>query len=114
MRSGTADDAERPATFRDVLAVREFRSIYASSSLSWVGDYLARAAIAALVYDQTKSVAASAAAFAVSFAPWLLGGPVLASIAERYPYRTVMVDLRPGPRRDHGGPRAGWLCRSRQ
>jgi MFS family permease len=88
MRAG---DAERPATFRDVLSVPEFRAIYAASAMSWVGDYLARAAITALIYHKTGSVAAAAAAFAISFAPWLLGGPVLASIAERYPYRTVMV-----------------------
>lgn len=91
MLSGTARDGERPATFRDVLASAEFRAIYAASTLSWVGDYLARAAITALVFHQTGSVAISAAAFAISYAPWVIGGPVLASLAERYPYRTVMV-----------------------
>lgn len=91
MLSGTARDGERPATFRDVLASSEFRSIYAASTLSWLGDYVAKAAITALVYQQTSSVAASAAAFAISYTPWLLGGPVLASLAERYSYRTVMV-----------------------
>jgi MFS family permease len=59
--------------------------------LSWTGDSLARAAVIALVYDQTRSVVASAATFAISFLPWVLGGPVLAAIAERYPPRTVMV-----------------------
>jgi len=89
--SGTARDEERPATFRDVLASGEFRSVYAASALSWVGDYVAKAAITALVFDQTSSVVASASAFAISYAPWLLGGPILASLAERYSYRTVMV-----------------------
>src|SRR5919107_3379823 len=58
---------------------------------SWVGDYLARAAITVLVYQQSKSVLLSAAAFAVSYLPWLLGGPVLTALSERYPYRRVMV-----------------------
>jgi MFS family permease len=89
--SGTARDPERPATFRDVLASGEFRAIYAASTLSWVGDYIARAAITALVYQSTHSVTASAAAFAISYAPWLLGGSLLVSLAERYPYRRVMV-----------------------
>jgi MFS family permease len=89
--SGTAPDSERPATFHDVLASREFRAVYAASTLSWVGDYLARAAVTALVYQNTHSVAYSAAAFAISYAPWLLGGSVLVSVAERYPYRTIMV-----------------------
>ena len=57
MLSGTAPDSERPATFHDVLASREFRAVYAASTLSWVGDYLARAAITALVYQNTGSVA---------------------------------------------------------
>jgi MFS family permease len=89
--SGTGRHAERPATFRDVLGVREFRAIYAASTLSWLGDYIARAAITALVYQATKSIPASAAAFAISYAPWLLGGSFLVSLAERYPYRTVMI-----------------------
>jgi len=88
---GTSHSDERPATFREVFAIAEFRAIYAASTLSWFGDYLARAAITAMVYQITHSVIASAAAFAISYAPWLLGGSVLVSLAERYPYRTVMV-----------------------
>lgn len=83
--------AEGPATFREVFAQREFRAVFAAGALSWVGDYLAKAAVTLLVYQQTESVALSAAAFAVSFLPWLLGGPLLAALAERYPYRRVMV-----------------------
>ncbi|MET8310064.1 MULTISPECIES: MFS transporter [unclassified Micromonospora] len=83
--------AEGPATFREVFAQREFRAVFAAGALSWVGDYVAKAAVTLLVYQQTKSVALSAAAFAVSYLPWLLGGPVLAALAERYPYRRVMV-----------------------
>lgn len=82
---------DRPARFRDVFAFAEFRALYAGSLLSWLGDYVARAAITAMVFEQTRSVTASAAAFAISFAPWLLGGSVLVAVAERYPYRRVMV-----------------------
>jgi MFS family permease len=89
--SGTGRHAERPATFRDVLVVREFRAIYAASTLSWLGDYIARAAITALVFEATGSIPASAAAFAISYAPWLLGGSFLVSLAERHPYRSVMI-----------------------
>lgn len=87
----TTTEAERPATFRDVFAVREFRTLYIAGTLSWVGDYLARAAITVLVYQQTSSVLLSAASFAVSYLPWIVGGPVLAALAERYPYRRVMI-----------------------
>ncbi|WP_433321158.1 MFS transporter [Micromonospora sp. CA-269861] len=83
--------AEGPATFREVFAQHEFRAVFVAGALSWVGDYVAKAAVTLLVYQQTESVALSAAAFAVSFLPWLLGGPVLAALAERYAYRRVMV-----------------------
>ncbi|MCO1599168.1 MFS transporter [Micromonospora sp. RHAY321] len=83
--------AEGPATFREVFAQHEFRAVFAAGALSWVGDYVAKAAVTLLVYQQTESVALSAAAFAVSYLPWLLGGPLLAALAERYPYRRVMV-----------------------
>ncbi|MEU8424591.1 MFS transporter [Micromonospora sp. NPDC048835] len=83
--------AEGPATFREVFAQPEFRAVFVAGTLSWVGDYVAKAAVTLLVYQQTESVALSATAFAVSFLPWLLGGPVLAALAERYAYRRVMV-----------------------
>jgi MFS family permease len=83
--------AHRSATFGEVFANTEYRAIYSASALSWVGDYLAKAAVTALVYRQTSSVTASAATFAISFLPWIVGGPVLAALAERYPNRTVMI-----------------------
>ncbi|MFY1636821.1 MFS transporter [Solwaraspora sp. WMMB335] len=89
-----SDEAHRagsPATFREVFAGDEFRFLYASVALSWIGDYIARAAVTVLVYRQTESVALSAAAFAVSFLPWLIGGPLLTTIAERHAYHRVMI-----------------------
>ncbi|MDQ7909595.1 MFS transporter [Phytohabitans sp. ZYX-F-186] len=83
--------AERQATFREVFSQPEYRAVFLASALSWIGDYVAKAAVTVLVYDQTQSVAMSAAAFAISYLPWLLGGPLLATVAERHPYRTVMV-----------------------
>jgi MFS family permease len=85
------DNADRPATFREVLASGEYRALYLASALSWFGDYVARAAITALVFQRTGSVAASAAAFAISYVPWLGFGPVLAALAERLPYRHTMI-----------------------
>jgi MFS family permease len=90
-RHRAAVDSGPPARFSDILAIGEFRTIYAASVLSWVGDYAARAAVTALVLHVTHSVIAAAAAFAITYAPWLLGGQILVSLAERYPYRRVMV-----------------------
>ncbi|MFC7548849.1 MFS transporter [Plantactinospora sp. GCM10030261] len=82
---------ERRTTFTEVFAESEYRALFTASALVWVGDYIARAAVTILVYQQTSSVALSAAAFAVSYLPWLVGGPVLSALAERYPYRSTMV-----------------------
>jgi MFS family permease len=84
-------DEDRPATYREVFASREFRYVFSGSLLSWLGDFLARVALAALVYDRTRSVLASATTLAVSYVPWILGGPLLSALAERYPYRRVMI-----------------------
>jgi MFS family permease len=84
-------EAQRPATFRDVFAVREYRAVYLALIANWIGEYLSRAAITVLVFQQTGSVLLSAASFAISYLPWIAGGPVLAALAERYPYRRVMV-----------------------
>lgn len=82
---------EKTASFLEVLAVREYRALYCGSLLSWLGDYLAKAAVSALVYHRTHSAALSAATFAISFVPWVVGGPVLAAVAERYSHRAVMI-----------------------
>ncbi|MEV4642878.1 MFS transporter [Actinoplanes sp. NPDC049548] len=90
-QAGGATEPDRPVTFHDVFAVREYRALYFSLIVNWGGDYLARAAIITLVYQQSESVLLSAASFAVSYLPWILGGPVLAAVAERYPYRRVLI-----------------------
>ncbi|SCF31554.1 MFS-type transporter involved in bile tolerance, Atg22 family [Micromonospora chaiyaphumensis] len=82
---------EGPATFRELFSLVEFRVLFTASALSWIGDYVAKAAVTVLVYRQTDSVALSAAAFAASYLPWLVGGPLLSALAERYRYRQVMV-----------------------
>jgi MFS family permease len=82
---------ERPATFGDVFAAREYRFLFVADVFSWIGDFLAKAAVAALVFHATESVALSAVSFAISYLPWLAGGPVLAAMAERRSYRPVMV-----------------------
>jgi MFS family permease len=85
-------ESDQPVTFRDVFAVREYRAMYFSLLVNWVGDYLSRAAITVLVYQQSNSVLLSAAAFAISFLPWVAGGPLLSALADRFPYRTVLIN----------------------
>jgi MFS family permease len=77
-------------TFREIFALREFRALFLSSQVSGIGDYLARAAVTALVYHQSQSVLLSATSFAIGYVPWLFG-PLLGALAERYPYHRVMI-----------------------
>jgi MFS family permease len=79
------------ATFRDVFAVREFRSLWLSVILSAAGDRLALVALALLVYDRTRSPLLAAVAYAAGYLPWMVGGLFLSDLADRYPRRTVMV-----------------------
>src|SRR4051794_37593322 len=89
--AGAGSTAERRVTFRDIFAVREYRAVYLALVVNWVGEYLSRAAITVLVFQQTHSVLLAAASFAISYLPWIVGGPVLAALAERYPYRRVLI-----------------------
>ncbi len=83
--------ADRPATYREVFAVREFRPLFGTMLLSTLGDELARVALAVLVYERTDSPLLSALTYGISYLPWLLGGPLLSTLADRLPRKQVMV-----------------------
>ena len=83
---------ERPrATFRDVLAVREFRGIVIAQVASEAGDQIARVALALLVLAHTGSPLAAAATFAVAFVPSMIGGALLGPVADRFSRRSLML-----------------------
>jgi hypothetical protein len=82
--------AERE-TFRAVFAIREYRYIWAGQITSLIGDQLAVVAVTWLVYEVSGSPLLSAAAYSISFLPWLIGGPLLSGLADRYPRRDLMV-----------------------
>lgn len=85
-------DVERQrGPYRTVLANREYTAIVVSQGLSSVGDQVARIAIAILAFERTGSTLVAAATYAVSYLTWLVGGPFLASLADRYPRRSVMI-----------------------
>ena len=88
MGEGTHD---RPATFRDALAVGEFRTLWLAYALSVCGDQLAAVALSVLVYSRTGSPAWAALTYALTFLPDLLGGPLLAGIADLVPRKLVMI-----------------------
>lgn len=78
-------------TFGSVLAVGEFRALWAAELFSIAGDQLARVALAVLVYARTNSAGWTAATYALTFVPAFLGGVLLGGLGDRYPRRAVMV-----------------------
>ena len=89
MTVGRAPSA--PAAWRSLFAVAEFRGLWAAQALSVLGDQLARVALSVLVFDRTDSALLTGLVYAVTMLPWLIGGPVLSGLADRYPRRTVML-----------------------
>ncbi|MDX3099829.1 MFS transporter [Nonomuraea angiospora] len=83
--------AEGHATYREVIALREFRALWYGQGLSLLGDQLAQVALAVLVYDRTQSPLATAAVYALTYLPSIVGGPLLAGLADRFARRAVML-----------------------
>ncbi|WP_018331408.1 MFS transporter [Actinomycetospora chiangmaiensis] len=91
MTGGDQREDDRPATFRDALAVPAFRWLWAGQLLSILGDQVARVALSVLVFDRTSSAALTALTYALTFLPDLVAGPLLSGLADRFPRRRVMV-----------------------
>jgi MFS family permease len=82
---------ETRITYGEVVAIREFRALWFGQGLSLLGDQLAQVALAVLVYSRTQSALATAAVYALTYLPPIIGGPLLAGLADRYPRRRVML-----------------------
>src|SRR5437868_3570007 len=79
------------ATYREVFAVGEFRALWLAQVLSFVGDQLTQVALAVLVYERTNSALLTGLAYALTYLPPIVGGPVLSGLADLFPRRTVMI-----------------------
>jgi predicted MFS family arabinose efflux permease len=74
-----------------VFANREYRALLSAYAISTAGDQFARVALSVLIFERTRSPALTALTYALTFLPDLVGGPLLAGIADRCPRRTVMI-----------------------
>lgn len=83
--------ASRLDELRAPLAIRPFRILMAAQLVSQLGDWAARLALALLVFDRTDSPALTAATVAVTLAPWVGIGQVLASLGDRFGRRRTMI-----------------------
>ena len=82
--------AERRATYREVLAVRQFRALFVAQLLSLVGDRAAAVALGVLVYERSRSPLLAATVFGLTFLPHLFAAP-LSVLVDRMPRRRVLV-----------------------
>ena len=83
-----------PATYRSLFSERQFTALFIAQAISLTGDQLARVAIATLVFTETGSAFLTALVYAVTYLPWLVGGPLLGGLADRLPRRAVMVSCQ--------------------
>lgn len=83
----------RAASYRAVFAIREFRTLWWAQVVSYLGDQVAQVAIAVLVYARTGSPWLTALAYALTYLPPILGGPLLVGLADTFPRRQVMITL---------------------
>jgi MFS family permease len=83
----------RAASYRAVFAIREFRTLWWAQAVSYIGDQIAQVAIAVLVYAKTGSPWLTALAYALTYLPPILGGPLLAGLTDSFPRRQVMITL---------------------
>ncbi len=74
-------------------AGRQARALQAAQLLSYAGDQLARVAIAVLVYGQTRSAFLTAALYALTYLPPLLGGSAVSRLTGRLGPRTVAIGV---------------------
>ena len=76
-----------------MFAVREFRGLWSAQALSYTGDQVAQVAIAVLVYGKTGSAFLTTLAYALTYIPPIVGGPLLSGLADLFPRHRVMITL---------------------
>jgi MFS family permease len=82
---------DRRIPYSAVFAIAEFRWLALAQALSVLGDQFAQVAIALLVYDRTGSALLTALAYALTYLPPIVGGPLLSGLADVFPRRQVMI-----------------------
>jgi MFS family permease len=78
-------------SYSEVLRAPVFLPVFLTATLSTWGDYIARITVAAVVFAWTGSALATAATFAVSLVPSILGRALLSPWCDRVAPRTALV-----------------------
>ncbi|WP_034591015.1 MFS transporter [Hamadaea tsunoensis] len=83
--------ADRPATYREVLADPVYRLLFGTRALAIAADSLRILALSTLIYAATSSALLGALAFGAGFLPQLLGTTLLGAVADRVRPRRVIT-----------------------
>jgi MFS family permease len=86
------EPAPRPG-IRDVLRLPAFAVLFGAELQSIAGDQLARVALSVLVFARTGSAVATAATYAATLLPAVVGGALISRIGDRLPRRGVMITV---------------------
>ncbi len=84
------DPAAMPS-YAEVFRLRGYPALFLAAAVSTWGDYIARLTIAAVVFQRTQSPLATASTLAVSMLPTIFGRSLLGPLADRIPYKYVLV-----------------------
>jgi MFS family permease len=79
------------ATYREVFAVPEFRTLLAGFALFLVSETVQMLALSVLIYASTGSALLAALAYVAGFLPQAVGGTVLLALADRWRPRRLLL-----------------------
>ncbi|QKW33846.1 MFS transporter [Actinomadura sp. NAK00032] len=87
----TAIPSTAAARYRDVFGVAEFRTLFSLQTLQVGGDSVRTIALSVQTYALTGSPVAAALVFAAGMLPYVIGGALLLSLADRLPARRLLA-----------------------
>ncbi|WP_285729360.1 MFS transporter [Nocardiopsis sp. ATB16-24] len=88
--SSAPDNDDWRSSYRDVMAISEFRSVWLAHALSMIGTNLLNIATSVLVFQVTGSALAAGVTLALTFLPPIIS-PLIAGLADLFPRRRVMI-----------------------
>ncbi len=87
----TAPPSTAAARYRDVCGVAEFRTLFSLQTLQVAGDSVRTIALSVQTFERTGSSVAAALVFAAGMLPYVIGGALLLSLADRLPARRLLT-----------------------
>jgi MFS family permease len=84
-------ETQTRATYRQVFAVPEFRTLLGGFAVFLVGETVQMLALSVLVYMSTGSALLAALAYVAGFLPQALGGTALLAVADRWRPRRLLL-----------------------